>query len=71
MLLLMNTPNSLHGITEAARAVGCAENTLRNLAARGVIKPLRLADGRCARYVFSQADIRAARKHLARGRRKE
>ena len=54
----------LHGISGAARRVGCAEDTLRALERRGLVRPLRDDAGR---RLFTLADIEAARKHLGRG----
>lgn len=50
------------GISGAAQACGCAEGTLRRLEARGIIHPTRDSAGR---RLFTEADIAAARAHLA------
>jgi DNA-binding transcriptional MerR regulator len=52
-------------ISVAARAVGCAENTLRDLERRKIIHPTR---DRLGRRVFSEADVAAARAHITRYR---
>jgi DNA-binding transcriptional MerR regulator len=51
-----------HGISSAARQIGCAEDTVRRLDKRGVIKPIRDSAGR---RQLSDADIEAARQYLA------
>jgi len=55
--------SKLFGISAAARACGCAEDTLRRLDAQKVVSPVRDSGGR---RLFSQADIEAARAHLTR-----
>ncbi|MCP5328575.1 MAG: MerR family DNA-binding transcriptional regulator [Sinobacteraceae bacterium] len=55
--------SKLFGISAAARACGCAEDTLRRLDAQGIVSPVRDSGGR---RLFSQADIEAARAHLTR-----
>lgn len=51
------------GISEAARQVGVAENTLRTYEKRGVIAPLRDSAGR---RLFRQDDIERAREYRNR-----
>lgn len=53
----------IFGISAAARAVPCAEGTLRALDRRGIITPRRDSAGR---RLFTQDDINAARSHLGR-----
>jgi hypothetical protein len=52
---------TLKGISVAAREVPCAEGTLR--AMDGVLNPIRDSAGR---RLYTQANIEAARAHLAR-----
>jgi DNA-binding transcriptional MerR regulator len=49
------------GISAAAREVPCAENTLRELDRRGIVKPMRDSAGR---RLFGDSDIRAARAYF-------
>jgi DNA-binding transcriptional MerR regulator len=51
------------GISAAAQAVPCAENTLRVLDRKGIVKPIRDSAGR---RLFGQEDILAAREHMRR-----
>jgi DNA-binding transcriptional MerR regulator len=55
-----------HGISSAARQIGCAEDTVRQLDKRGVIKPIRDSGGR---RLLSDADIAAAREYLSQQKR--
>ena len=52
-----------YGISAAARRVGCAEDTLRALERRGVIRPFRDS---ASRRLFTDHDITVARAHLGR-----
>jgi hypothetical protein len=56
----------LRGVSDAARAVGCAEQTMRSLERRGVIRPLRDSAGR---RLFSESDVAAARSYIEKKRR--
>jgi DNA-binding transcriptional MerR regulator len=51
------------GIAQAARAVPCAEGTMRRLDRLGVVHPIRDPWGR---RLFGDDDVLAARAHLAR-----
>ena len=64
----MKKPNRdvLRGVSDAARAAGCAEQTLRAMEARGVIAPMRDSKGR---RLFTESDIAEARTHLLCRRR--
>ncbi len=55
---------TLKGISAAARAVRCSEATLRAL--DPILQPQRDSAGR---RLFTDADIKKAREHLARPRR--
>ena len=57
----------LYGTSGAAREVVCTEHTMRALAARGVVSPIRDSAGR---RLYSKADIEAARAYLARARKR-
>ncbi len=52
-----------YGISAAARAVPCAEMTLRNYEKRGVLHPMRDSAGR---RLFSANDILLAQKYRAK-----
>jgi DNA-binding transcriptional MerR regulator len=52
-----------YGISAAARRVGCAENTLRQLELRDVLHPFRDSAGR---RLYTDLDILTARNHFAR-----
>ncbi|MCC6197226.1 MAG: hypothetical protein IT518_22450 [Burkholderiales bacterium] len=51
------------GTSAAARQVPCAENTMRMLERRKVVRPIRDSGGR---RLFGPSDIRAAREYLKR-----
>lgn len=57
--------HTVFGISDAARRVGVAENTLRRYEAAGVIHPARTPTGQ---RIYFEADIEAARVHSARRR---
>lgn len=57
------TDRTVYGISDAARRVGVAENTLRRYEADGFISPARTPTGQ--RIYFDQ-DIEKARAHLHR-----
>jgi DNA-binding transcriptional MerR regulator len=57
----------LHGISSAARHIGCAEDTVRDLDRRGIIKPRRDSAGR---RQLTDKDIETARAYLSSKRPK-
>lgn len=59
----MNTVVHVFGVSTVARALGVSEGTVRNLAKRGILNPVRDSAGR---RLFSPADVEAGRRHLAR-----
>lgn len=56
---------ALFGISDAARLVGVAENTLRKYERAGVISPLRDST---RKRLFTEAEIDKARQHHERAR---
>ena len=59
------TIKGLHGVSAAARALLCTENTVRALDKRGVIRPQRDSAGR---RQLTDEDLTLARVYLARRR---
>ena len=57
----------IYTVVGAARAVGCAEDTVRRAARSGVIPDRRDTAGR---RIFFHADVEALREHIRRYRRK-
>ncbi|HEX7044485.1 MAG TPA: MerR family transcriptional regulator [Burkholderiales bacterium] len=57
---------TLYGISDAARAAGVAESTLRRYDRQGVISVIRDSTGK---RLFTPEEIEKARQHRARSRR--
>lgn len=56
---------TLIGISEAARRIGCCEDTLRDYDKKGIVQPARDSAGR---RIFSEDDLKAARQYREQAR---